>query len=133
MARHDLRDELHQQVTMSIEKGAKLLCAEKFPDNAGAFYPATVLTNVKEGNAGVRRRVVWTGCSDHRRQRTKLAAIRIANDSVFGLGAAVFTSDAKRGERIATEEIEAGSCFVNASVNPIRACPLAASKSQATA
>jgi succinate-semialdehyde dehydrogenase/glutarate-semialdehyde dehydrogenase len=43
-------------------------------------------------------------------------AIRIANDSVFGLGAAVFTQDVKRGERIAAEELEAGSCFVNSFV-----------------
>ena len=43
-------------------------------------------------------------------------AIRIANDSVFGLGAAVFTADAERGERIAADRLEAGSCFVNAFV-----------------
>ena len=44
------------------------------------------------------------------------AAIRAANDSAFGLGAAVFTRDVTRGERIAREELEAGSCFVNALV-----------------
>ncbi|MEM7609396.1 MAG: aldehyde dehydrogenase family protein, partial [Myxococcota bacterium] len=43
-------------------------------------------------------------------------AIRIANDSVFGLGAAVFTADLERGRRIATQELEAGCCFVNAFV-----------------
>jgi succinate-semialdehyde dehydrogenase/glutarate-semialdehyde dehydrogenase len=43
-------------------------------------------------------------------------AIRIANDSVFGLGAAVFTRDLVRGQRIAEKEIEAGACFVNAFV-----------------
>jgi succinate-semialdehyde dehydrogenase/glutarate-semialdehyde dehydrogenase len=43
-------------------------------------------------------------------------AIRVANDSVFGLGAAIFTSDVAKGERIATEELEAGCCFVNAFV-----------------
>ncbi len=42
--------------------------------------------------------------------------MRQANDSPFGLGAAVFTKDVKRGERIATEELESGSCFVNALV-----------------
>jgi succinate-semialdehyde dehydrogenase/glutarate-semialdehyde dehydrogenase len=40
-------------------------------------------------------------------------AIRVANDSAFGLGAAVFTSNIKKGERIAAEKIEAGNCFVN--------------------
>jgi succinate-semialdehyde dehydrogenase/glutarate-semialdehyde dehydrogenase len=43
-------------------------------------------------------------------------AIRIANDTVFGLGAAVFTQDRARGERIAREELDAGACFVNAFV-----------------
>jgi succinate-semialdehyde dehydrogenase/glutarate-semialdehyde dehydrogenase len=43
-------------------------------------------------------------------------AIRVANDTAFGLGAAVFTEDVARGERIAAKELEAGSCFVNAFV-----------------
>ena len=43
-------------------------------------------------------------------------AIRVANDSVFGLGAAVFTKDLEKGERIAANELEAGACFVNAFV-----------------
>jgi succinate-semialdehyde dehydrogenase/glutarate-semialdehyde dehydrogenase len=43
-------------------------------------------------------------------------AVRVANDSVFGLGAAVFTKDAGRGEHIATQALEAGSCFVNSLV-----------------
>jgi succinate-semialdehyde dehydrogenase/glutarate-semialdehyde dehydrogenase len=42
--------------------------------------------------------------------------VAVANDSVFGLGAAVFTADAARGERIAADRLEAGSCFVNAFV-----------------
>ena len=43
-------------------------------------------------------------------------AIRTANDTSFGLGAAVFTADVERGERIASGELEAGNCFVNAFV-----------------
>ena len=48
--------------------------------------------------------------------RDEEEAIDVANDSVFGLGAAVFTCDVERGERIAAEEIEAGCCFVNSFV-----------------
>jgi succinate-semialdehyde dehydrogenase/glutarate-semialdehyde dehydrogenase len=50
------------------------------------------------------------------RARDEADAVRIANDTSFGLGAAVFTRDVERGERIATEELEAGCCFVNAAV-----------------
>jgi succinate-semialdehyde dehydrogenase/glutarate-semialdehyde dehydrogenase len=48
--------------------------------------------------------------------RDEKEAIRLANQTIFGLGAAVFTRDLERGERIAREELEAGSCFVNAFV-----------------
>ena len=48
--------------------------------------------------------------------RDEADAVRIANDTPFGLGAAVFTRDLERGERIAREELEAGACFVNAFV-----------------
>jgi succinate-semialdehyde dehydrogenase/glutarate-semialdehyde dehydrogenase len=48
--------------------------------------------------------------------RDEADALRVANDSRFGLGGAVFTRDLARGERIAAHELEAGACFVNASV-----------------
>lgn len=112
LARRDLRDELHNQVRKSIERGAKLLCGGEIPESVGAFYPPTVLTDVKKGTPAHDEELFGPvaaiiGAQD------EADAIRIANDSVFGLGAAVFTRDAKRGERIATEELEAGSCFVN--------------------
>ncbi len=115
MARHDLRDELHRQVRRSIERGAKLLCGGEIPKDKGAFYPPTVLTDVKKGMPAYDEELFGPvaaiiGAKD------EADAIRIANDSVFGLGAAVFTIDVKRGERIAAEELEAGSCFVNAFV-----------------
>ncbi len=112
MARHDLRDELHEQVRKSIERGATLLCGGKIPDVKGAFYLPTVLTNVKKGMPAYDEELFGPvaaiiGAKD------EADAIRLANDSVFGLGAAVFTQDVKRGERIAAEELEAGCCFVN--------------------
>ncbi len=115
MARPDLRDELHEQVRTSIGKGALLLCGGEIPDSNGAFYPPTVLTNVKKGMPAYDEELFGPvaaiiGAKD------EADAIRIANDSVFGLGAAVFTQDVKRGERIAAEELEAGCCFVNGMV-----------------
>jgi succinate-semialdehyde dehydrogenase/glutarate-semialdehyde dehydrogenase len=114
-ARSDLRDELHLQVTQSIEKGARCLVGGEVPDMPGAFYPPTVLTDVVKGMPaydeelfGPVAAIIPVGDEDE--------AIRVANDSVFGLGAAVFTRDAARGEEIAARQLQAGCCFVNAFV-----------------
>ncbi|HWP82235.1 MAG TPA: NAD-dependent succinate-semialdehyde dehydrogenase [Bacteroidota bacterium] len=115
LARHDLRDELHDQVQKSIERGAKCLVGGTIPEGKGAYYPATVLTNVKSGMPAYDEELFGPVASIIAAKDEK-DAIRIANDSVFGLGAAVFTSDIRRGERIAKTELEAGSCFVNAFV-----------------
>lgn len=111
-ARTDLRDELHDQVKRSIEKGAKCLLGGEIPNMAGAFYPPTVLTDVKKGMPAYDEELfgpVAAIIPVH----DEVEAIRVANDSVFGLGAAVFTQNVARGERIAEKELEAGSCFVN--------------------
>jgi succinate-semialdehyde dehydrogenase/glutarate-semialdehyde dehydrogenase len=115
MARHDLRDELHEQVRRSVARGATILCGGEPPNDKGAFYPPTVLTNVRKGMPAYDEELFGPVAAIIA-AKNEADAIRIANDSVFGLGAAVFTSDLKRGERIAAEELEAGSCFVNAFV-----------------
>jgi succinate-semialdehyde dehydrogenase/glutarate-semialdehyde dehydrogenase len=115
MARHDLRDELHEQVCRSVERGAKALCGGEIPNDKGAFYPPTVLTNVRKGMPAYDEELFGPVAAIIA-AKNEADAIRIANDSVFGLGAAIFTSDLKRGERIAAEALEAGSCFVNAFV-----------------
>jgi succinate-semialdehyde dehydrogenase/glutarate-semialdehyde dehydrogenase len=114
-ARSDLRDELHGQVVESIEKGARCLLGGEVPDMPGAFYPPTVLTDVAKGMPayddelfGPVAAIIPVGDEEE--------ALRVANDSVFGLGAAVFTADVARGEEIAARRLEAGCCFVNAFV-----------------
>jgi succinate-semialdehyde dehydrogenase/glutarate-semialdehyde dehydrogenase len=114
-ARTELRDELHEQVERSIQAGARLLLGGKIPDGAGAYYPPTVLTNVKKGMA-VYEEETFGPVAAIIPVKDEAEAIEVANDSVFGLGAAVFTQDVERGERIAREELQAGSCFVNALV-----------------
>ncbi len=114
LARHDLRDGLHELVKESIAKGAKLLCGGKIPDSPGAFYPPTVLTNVKKGMPAYEEETFGPVASIII-VKDDQEAVRTANDSIFGLGAAVFTKDRKHGEQIA-QELEAGSCFVNAFV-----------------
>lgn len=111
-ARIDLRDELHQQVEQSIANGAKCLLGGKVPNGKNAFYPPTVLTNVKKGMPAYDEELFGPVAAIIS-ARDEADAIRIANDSIFGLGGAVFTKDAKRGEHIAATQLEAGSCFVN--------------------
>jgi succinate-semialdehyde dehydrogenase/glutarate-semialdehyde dehydrogenase len=110
-----LRDELHQQVKKSIELGAKLLLGGKIPDRDGAWYPPTVLSNVKEGMPAYDEEL-FGPVAALIKATDETEAIQIANDSIFGLGAAIFTQDVKRGERIAKEKLQAGCCFVNAFV-----------------
>jgi succinate-semialdehyde dehydrogenase/glutarate-semialdehyde dehydrogenase len=112
LARGDLRDSLHDQVTRSVEKGARCLLGGKVPSGRGAYYPPTVLTDVRKGMPAYNEELFGPVAAIIPVQNER-QAIRVANDSVFGLGAAVFTNDLDRGERIATTEIEAGACFVN--------------------
>ena len=110
-----LRDELHQQVEKSIELGAKLLLGGKIPEMKGAWYPPTVLTSVKKGMPAYDEEL-FGPVAALIKAKDEEEAIRIANDSIFGLGASVFTRDLKKGEMIAKEKIQAGCCFVNAFV-----------------
>lgn len=115
MARYDLRDELHQQVTDSIERGAKCLCGGKMPDGPGAYYPPTVLTHVRPGMPAYDDEMFGPVAAIIS-VRDVAEAVRVANDSPFGLGGGVFTPDLALGERLAVEEIEAGAVFVNGTV-----------------
>ncbi|MFT7463780.1 MAG: succinate-semialdehyde dehydrogenase/glutarate-semialdehyde dehydrogenase [Pseudohongiellaceae bacterium] len=112
MARVDLRDELHDQVRRSVSAGARCLLGGELPAQVGAWYPATVLIDVIAGNPAYREEL-FGPVATVIRARDEEDALGIANDSPFGLGAAIFTSDLARGERLAEERLEAGACFVN--------------------
>lgn len=114
-ARSDLRDELHQQVVESIDQGARLVTGGKVPEQPGAWYPGTVVADVTPGMPAYDDEMFGPVAAVIRAS-DEADAVRIANDTPFGLGAAVFTRDLDRGERIAAHELEAGSCFVNAMV-----------------
>ena len=112
MARFDLRNELHEQVTKSVNKGAVCILGGEIPKNMeGAYYPPTILTNIQPGMPAYGDELFGPVASVFK-VKDEVEAIRLANDSDFGLGAAVFTTDKSRGERVATQ-LEAGSCFVN--------------------
>ena len=106
------RDEVHEQVTASIEKGADLLVGGIIPDVKGAFYPATLLDNVRPGMPAFDDEIFGPVASIISVNNEK-EAIQLANQTSFGLGGAVFTKDIERGEKIAANDIEAGCCFVN--------------------
>jgi len=112
LARIDLRDGLHDQVIRSEEAGARCLLGGVNPGGPGAFYPPTVLTDVRSGNPAYDEEL-FGPVAAILPVADDAAAIAVANDTSFGLGAAVFTSDLARGTRIATEQLEAGCCFVN--------------------
>jgi succinate-semialdehyde dehydrogenase/glutarate-semialdehyde dehydrogenase len=111
MARHDLRDELHEQVEKSVKQGAKLVLGGKIPKDKGAYYPITILTNVKPGMEAFEEELFGPVASVIRAKNEK-HAIELANNSKFGLGSGVITRDKKRGEKVALQ-LEAGNSFVN--------------------
>ena len=122
LARRDLRDTLHAQVEASIAKGARCLSGGAIPPGPGAYYPPTVLTDVRkdmpaydEELFGPVAAVIPVADEE--------AAIAVANDSPFGLGAAILTRDVARGERIAAERIDSGCVFVNESVRSDQRLP----------
>lgn len=115
MAREDLRITLHKQIKTSIDAGAKLHVGGNITQETGFYYPPTLLTQVSPGMPAFDEElfgpvIAVIPATD------EADAIRLANNSRYGLGAAVFTKDLAKGERIAMNEIEAGACFVNALV-----------------
>ena len=99
-------------VESSIKMGAYLNCGGEIPNGDGAYYPITVLSRVQPGMPAFEEEIfgpvfsiIEANDNDH--------AIDLANNSKFGLGSAVFTSDISGGKKIAEEKIQAGICFVN--------------------
>ncbi len=107
-----LRDELHGQVLRSIEQGAELILGGSIPELEGAYYPPTILKNVKPGMPAFDEELFGPVAALIKAEDEE-HAIELANKGIFGLGAAVFTNDVKRGEGIAKEKLNAGCCFVN--------------------
>ncbi|TLX72379.1 NAD-dependent succinate-semialdehyde dehydrogenase [Labilibacter sediminis] len=112
LARGNIREDLLSQVNKSISMGANLLCGGQISDVPGFYYPATVLSDVQPGMPAYNQELFGPVASLIK-AKDEQDAIRIANDTSFGLGAAVFTSDIEKGKYIAEYELEAGCCFVN--------------------
>jgi succinate-semialdehyde dehydrogenase/glutarate-semialdehyde dehydrogenase len=111
MARRDLRDALADQVARSIARGARALTGGKTPTGRGFFYPPTVLVDVP-ANAPAACEELFGPVAVVVPFDTEEEAIAMANDTPYGLGAAVWTEDKDRARRL-IPQIEAGAVFVN--------------------
>ncbi|MBD3672875.1 MAG: NAD-dependent succinate-semialdehyde dehydrogenase [Planctomycetaceae bacterium] len=111
LARQDLREDLHSQVAKSVETGAQLLCGGELPAGPGFFYPPTVLTDVTSGMAAFDEETFGPVAALTVASQED-EAIQFANQTRFGLGASLWTSDLEKGHSLAAK-IDAGAVFVN--------------------
>jgi succinate-semialdehyde dehydrogenase/glutarate-semialdehyde dehydrogenase len=114
LATPGILDDLARQVDESVAAGARVLCGGRRIDRPGNYYEPTVLADVPDGSPA-HREELFGPVATLFRARDEADAVRLANDTVFGLGASVWTSDAGEADRIAGA-IEAGMVFVNAMV-----------------
>jgi len=112
MAREDLREELHEQVEDSVKKGAAVLCGGNILEGDGYYYPATVLANVKPGQPAYDDELFGPVASLIKAKDDE-DAMRIANDSRFGLGGGIFSEDVEKAVELASKHFDTGMVFIN--------------------
>lgn len=112
MSRAELRDQLAEQVRESVAKGAKIECGGEVPDQPGAFYPATVLSNVQPGQPAYDDELFGPVAAIIK-VRDDEEAVRVANDSRYGLGGGIFSRDEKRAREIAQNHFDTGMVSIN--------------------
>ena len=105
-------DTVREQVEQSIEKGAKLLCGGTAPDRTGAYYPATVLAEVTPGMPAYDDEIFGPVASVIRAKDDE-DAMRLANDSRYGLGGGIFTKDEDRALKLARDYFDTGMIRIN--------------------
>ena len=106
------RDQLHQQVEQSVEKGARVLVGGEIPDRKGWFYPATVLVDVAPGQPAYDDELFGPVASILRAEDDE-DAMRIANSSRYGLGGGIFSKNTERARELASKYFDTGMVFIN--------------------
>ncbi|AMM20015.1 succinate-semialdehyde dehydrogenase [Frondihabitans sp. PAMC 28766] len=114
MARANLRDALHDQVVRTVAAGGRVVLGGESVDGPGFFYPPTIIDGVLPGQAAFTEETFGPVASITRVSGAD-EAVRLANDSEFGLGAALWTTDIEHAKRL-IPEIDAGAVFVNGQV-----------------
>lgn len=112
LARKDLQEKLHEQVEDSVAKGATIAVGGQLPEGKGSFYPATILENVEKGQPAYDDELFGPVASLIR-AKDQDDALRIANDSRYGLGGAIFSKDEDKAIRLAREEFDTGMVYIN--------------------
>ncbi|MES1964175.1 NAD-dependent succinate-semialdehyde dehydrogenase [Psychrobacter sp. AH5] len=112
MARKDLQEKLHKQVEESVEKGATIAVGGKLPEGKASFYPATILENIEKGQPAYDDELFGPVASLIR-AKDQEDALRIANDSRYGLGGAIFSKDEDKAIRLASEQFDTGMVYIN--------------------
>lgn len=112
LARFDLLETFSRQIEESIRLGAKCLMGGKVWPGCGFFYQPTILVDVKPGMPAYDEELFGPAIAIITAENED-DAIRIANDTEFGLGGAIFTTDIERAEYIAKNQLQCGAVFIN--------------------
>jgi len=111
LSSEDAAVQLDEQIQRAVKEGARLLLGGKRIDRKGAFVEATILTDVKPGTSTFHEELFGPAAVIYR-VKDEGDAVKLANDSPFGLGGSVFTADTERGIRVA-DQIDTGMVFIN--------------------
>lgn len=112
IARKDLREELHDKVQKSVEKGAKVLCGGEIPNTKGYYYPSTVIENITPDQPAYSEELFGPVASLIKAKNND-DAMRIANDSKFGLGGGIFSKDEEKAINLAKNYFDTGMIHIN--------------------
>ncbi|MEQ9674995.1 MAG: NAD-dependent succinate-semialdehyde dehydrogenase [Roseovarius indicus] len=112
MSKTSLRDDLAKQVEDSVAKGARVLCGGEVPAGKGAYYPSTVLVDVKPGQPAYDDELFGPVASVIKAKDDE-DAMRIANDSRYGLGGGIFSKDETRARELASKHFDTGMVCIN--------------------